>query len=107
MEPLRYPRRFERNVRLRLFETLRRLGAKKYINLDDCVAFGSASLVAAYTTNLCGDRDYVQEVVREFFRLTEALSPASNLIVIQLLLEQARAQKTEESERRLLVSLAR
>jgi hypothetical protein len=34
MESLRYPHRFERNVRLRLFETLRRLGARGYISLD-------------------------------------------------------------------------
>jgi hypothetical protein len=107
LESLRHPHLFDRGVRLRLFETLRRWGTRGYISLDECVTFGSASLVAAYTTNLRGDRDYVQEVVREFFRLTETLSPSSNLILIQLLVEQARAQKTEEPERRLFVSLAR
>jgi hypothetical protein len=86
-EAHRYPHIYERPVRLRLFETLRRWGERGYINLDECVAFGSSSLVTAYTTNLRGEREFVQEVVREFFRLSQALSPASNRIVVSLLLE--------------------
>ena len=106
-EAHRYPHIYDRGVRLRLFETLRRWGERGYVNLDDCVAYGSSSLVAAYICNLRGEREHVQEVVREFYRLSEALSASSNLILVQLLLEEVRAAKTEEGVRRLLVGVAR
>jgi hypothetical protein len=32
--------------------------------LDESVTYGGSSLVSAYTTNLRGEREYVQEVVR-------------------------------------------
>lgn len=86
---------------------MRRWGEKGYINLDESVTFSSSSLVAAYTANFKGEREYVQEVVREFFKLTDMLSPKSNLIVVNLLLDEVRWVKTDEGVRRLLINLTR
>lgn len=63
-EAQRYPHIYDRRVRLRLFETLRRWGERGYISLDESVTYGSSSLVSAYTSNLRGEREYVQEVIR-------------------------------------------
>jgi hypothetical protein len=63
-ETQRYPHVYDRSIRLRLFETLRRWGECGYINLDESVTYSSSTLVAAYTSNLKGEREYVQETVR-------------------------------------------
>lgn len=49
----------------------------------------------------------MQEIVREFFKLTDMLSPKSNLIVVNLLLDEIRWVKTDEAVRRLLINLTR
>lgn len=61
---IRYPHIKDKATKIKAFETLRRWGSMKYINLNDSVSFSSSALAHAYIVNLTGERDYIQEVVR-------------------------------------------